>query len=169
MARLLATVAAITTFVGLAGCSKGGDAGGVATTDSPIGQSAATSPPQPDMVAAQGESFERFWMVFRQAVLAGDKDRVASMTRFPFETRGTMDDDPVKTHDRASFLRILDRLLADDAGTTAASETMRQYIERTTTLTERNVAPGDTEARVGNFGFARLGGRWLFTRAYIDE
>jgi hypothetical protein len=114
MARLLATVAAITTFVGLAGCSKGGDAEGVATTDSPIGQSATTSPPQPDMVAAQGESFERFWMVFRQAVLAGDKDRVASMTRFPFETRGTMDDDPVKTHDRASFLRILDRLLTDD-------------------------------------------------------
>lgn len=130
---------------------------------------ASTAAGQSSLATAQTQSFDRFWAAFRQAVIAGDRERIVSMTRFPFETRGTSDDDPVRTHDRASFLRILDRLLADDAGMAATPEPMRRYIERTTTLTDRNHEPGATEAGVGNFDFRLVGGRWLFTRAYMDD
>jgi hypothetical protein len=60
------------------------------------------------------EGFQKFWSDFRQAVLAGDKEKVASMTQFPFKTRGLLDTDPVSTHDHGGFLRIFDRLLEQD-------------------------------------------------------
>ncbi len=46
---------------------------------------------------AQQQSLQEFWTAFRGAVLAGDKNKIASMYKFPFETKGTSDDDPVRS------------------------------------------------------------------------
>lgn len=35
----------------------------------------------------KGQSLQEFWSVFRGEVLAGDKKKIASMTKFPFKTR----------------------------------------------------------------------------------
>jgi hypothetical protein len=174
MLRRQAILAVASALLAAGGCAAPDDERAAAGRESGSVQAGSTTAAseaagQSSLVAAQTQSFDRFWTAFRQAVIAGDKNRIVSMTYFPFETRGTSDDDPVRTHDRASFLGILDRLLADDAGMQATPEPMRRYVERMTTLTDRNHEPGATEAGVGNFRFRLVGGRWLFTRAYMDD
>lgn len=168
MAGLLATRVALSAFMTFAACTAGSDAPGSARSDTQAAQSGAAPPAEASIATAQTESFERFWQAFRQAILAGDRNTIAAVTRFPFETRGPSDDDPVGKRDRAGFPALLDSLLAQESGM-GDSETTRQFIERTTTLTERNVAPGAKEARVGDFFFVNTDGRWWFARAYTDE
>ena len=115
------------------------------------------------------DGFRKFWSDFRQAALAGNREKVASMTGFPFRTRGPLDSDPVKTYDRASFLGILDKLLEQDSGLGRQPETMRRFIERTATVTDKMLGDGGATARVGAFSFQRMGGLWRFTSAYVDE
>lgn len=115
------------------------------------------------------DEFATFWTGFRTAVLAGERDRIASMTEFPFRTRGPLDSDPVRTHDRAGFPRLLDRLLAQDPGTARETSTMRRLIQDKTAITERDVNSMGNQARVGNFVFRKVGEHWVFTLAYLDE
>jgi hypothetical protein len=168
MPRLLSTRVGVSALVALAACTGRGEAGGSTASDTQAGQSGAAASAEAATVVAQTESFERFWPAFRQAILAGDKGKIVAVTRFPFETRGPSDDDPVRQHDRAAFPALLDSLLTQQSGSMSGGTT-RQLIERTTTLTARNVAPGGKEARVGRFSFQNPDGRWWFTRAYVDE
>jgi hypothetical protein len=122
-------------------------------------------PAQADTAAKE---FQSFWTEFRQAIMANDKEKVASMTRFPFKTRGTMDSDPVKKRAKESFLNILDKLLQTDPGLSAEPGTMRQLIERQATVTSKEVTTQNF-ARVGDFVFEKAQGKWLFTMAFWDE
>lgn len=61
---------------------------------------------------SSADGFRQFWSEFRQAALAGDKEKVASLTWLPFKTRGPLDSDPVRTYERAAFLAVFDKLLA---------------------------------------------------------
>lgn len=115
------------------------------------------------------DGFRKFWSDFRQATLAGDKGKVASLASFPFKTRGPLDSDPVKTYERAEFLTIFEKLLAQDPGLSREPETMRHFIERTAIVEERMLGNGGRAAKVGAFTFERLGGRWRFTQAYVEE
>jgi hypothetical protein len=115
------------------------------------------------------ETFQKFWSEFRDAVLAENKTLVASMTKFPFTTRGTLDSDPVKTLDRASFLDSFTQLLDQDPGLSRQPDTMRRLIERTQSVSSKHLGDGDQTARVGQFVFRRTGEQWLFTLAYIEE
>lgn len=115
------------------------------------------------------ESFKKFWSEFREAVLAGDTDKIASMARFPFMTRGILDSDPIKTHDRISFLSIIDHLLDQDPGLSREPETMRSLIERTKIVTSKHLGNGGKTARVGVFVFQKIERNWQFTQAYIEE
>jgi len=168
------SVAVALALLALPGC--GGSADDRAAADSGAGQVAATSASgasgatgQSALVAAQTQPFDRFWAAFRQALLAGDKASIASVTRFPFETRGTSDDDPVKKYDRAAFPRVLDTLLAQQSDEGADNETVRQFVSRTTTLPPRAVGDTGQDAAVGPFSFVRTGGRWQLTRVYTSE
>lgn len=128
-----------------------------------------TEAPVPPKPATPLEQFQAYWTEFRAAALRNDGDKLASMTAFPFRTRGADDDSPTATHDRASFLLILDRLLDQDAGMRAEPETMRQFIDRNPTVMERNLGSGGNSARVGTFEFAQSDGKWQFTRAFLEE
>jgi hypothetical protein len=114
------------------------------------------------------DDLQHFWGDFRAAVLANDAQKVAALTRFPFKTRGTLDADPVETHDRAWFLDALDRLLAQDPGLSMQPDTMRALIERTRALSAES-AGGRSAARLGDFVFEKTGEKWLFTLAYTAE
>src|SRR3954469_9101114 len=50
-----------------------------------------------------------FWSAFQKAVAAKNREAIASMTEFPFKTRGPLDRDPVTTRDRASFLGTIEQ------------------------------------------------------------
>lgn len=115
---------------------------------------------------------QSFWADFRQAVLDNDKDKIASMTHFPFEVRGPDDSDPVKHYDRTGFLAIYERLVVQRIYLASAgqfvSKSMRELIGGKSEIT-----PGDfltkNVIRFQQFEFERIKGRWRFTRAYLEE
>jgi hypothetical protein len=115
----------------------------------------------------KGQSLQEFWSVFRGEVLAGDKKKIASMTKFPFKTRGVSDDDPIITHNRDSFIRMLDRLLKHDPGLRREPDTMRDLVERTVIVPKKYIF-GDM-FRIGDFCFEKTQGIWHFTKAYTDD
>jgi hypothetical protein len=128
-----------------------------------------TSCAQPEGKPTAAEDFQAFWSEFRAAVLANDTGRVASLTQFPFRTRGQLDSDPVTTHDQASFVRNFTKLLDQDPGLAREPDTMRHVIERKTSVTGKDLGLGGASARVANFEFRRVEGRWRFTLAYVGE
>ena len=68
----------------------------------------ATEPQNPGDVL---KGVQKFWLEFREVVLAGDTNRIDRLTVFPFKTRGALDTSPVRNYDRESFHKILGQLL----------------------------------------------------------
>jgi hypothetical protein len=120
--------------------------------------------------AAAAKDFQVFWNVFRQAVKDNDEEKVALMTRFPFETEDLGQN--VKKHTKESFPNVLDKLLQADyeyySGGRLERETKRRFIERTVTITSKDVGT-KSFVRVGDFEFQKAKGKWLFTKGYVDE
>jgi len=114
-------------------------------------------------------TFQDFWLEFRRAVLVGDKEHVAALTRFPFHIRGPLDTDSVVAYDRQAFLGIVDRLLEQDPGLRPEPERMRDLIDRTDSVTSRHLGDGGRTARIGVFVFERGPDGWRFSRAYVDQ
>lgn len=113
--------------------------------------------------------FSEFWTAFRAAALANDKEKVASMTKFPFPVHGTLDSSPSKSYDKAGFLKLFDTLMQQDPGLNPEPDTMRHYLERHPRPAEKDVRPGGTSARAANFEFQNVGGKWMFTTAYVED
>jgi hypothetical protein len=134
-----------------------------------LGLSPSVSCPQQTGRESPVGSFQKFWSDFREAALTGNKDKIASLAEFPFQTRGILDSDPLQMHDRASFLSLFDRLLSQDPGLSREPQTMRSLLERTRSVTGKALDSGGDTARIGAFVFQRIGGRWRFTRAYIED
>lgn len=130
--------------------------GGVAPS-APAQSSPATTPVT--------EDFAAYWDRFREAAV-NDPRSLVKLTRFPFITNGETDEDPERAHDQESFLAIVDVLLADDVGG-PAPETHREYFIRNQ-MPPPNAVTGD-QARVGNFIFFRVDGRWLLSRGFLVE
>ncbi len=117
----------------------------------------------------QPQSFYEFWGHFQSGVLTGNKEQVAAVTFFPFKTRGMLDSDPVRLHDRRSFDELFDRLLAQDSGLQKEPEPMRDLIQRTDFSQPKPVKKHNSRERIGTFVFQRLDNRWRFVMAYLDE
>lgn len=120
-------------------------------------------------VGNQPQAFHEFWGHFKSGVLAGNKEQVAAVTCFPFKTRGMLDSNPVRLHDRRSFDDLFDRLLAQDSGLKKEPEPMRDLIQRTDFSQVKPVKKHNSRERIGNFVFQRLDNRWRFVMAYLDE
>jgi hypothetical protein len=117
------------------------------------------------------KDFQGFWSEFRAAVKADDKEKIASMTAFPFRVKGFDDDDAVKRYEKAQFLKILDRLLDIDSGENLAEEKMRVFIDRKAEVNTKDLRDGGSKASLGNFIFERVKGKWTFTMAngYLEN
>jgi len=119
------------------------------------------------VVATADTSAQGFWRAFREAALAGAASRVAAMTRFPVETRGPTDDDPVERLSRDAFAPVFARVMDQESGLSAHPESMRALVERMPALGAR--ALGDGEFRVGALEFARTPEGWRLVRMYLEE
>lgn len=140
----------------------------LADPSAPVAHSTAETGGGPDAQATDGvHHFGAFWVEFRRAALDGNTAALLSMTELPFHTRGPLDEDPLVEHDSAAFVAILPRLLAADPGLSARPSTMRRLLEAAVTP-PAGIVELD-EARVGDFVFARRGGRWRFARAYLSD
>lgn len=122
--------------------------------------------------AAEQTSIERYWSEFRQAVLEHKTEKVAAMTRFPLWVRGPGDGDPVTYYKNKDFSPILERLLRQKVlslnGGRVVSKTMLQVIREKTEITQKDHLT-ENVISVEQFQFERINGRWLFTRAYLEE
>jgi hypothetical protein len=117
-------------------------------------------------------SFQTFWGHFRDAVVNNDRERVAGLTRFPFETQGVSDDDPVQLHGRRAFLALFDDLVGTAVYIVEhdhlVTKPMIDIIGERVEIDESHLLTEDI-ARVEDFEFGRVDGHWRFTRAYTDE
>lgn len=119
------------------------------------------------------KDFQGFWNEFRQAIKANDIEKAASMTRFPFKVNGVDDSVPVKTYNRETFPKVWGKLLQQiestpDSKGNSSHETMKQLIERKETVSIKDIGT-ESFVRVGDFEFEKAKGKWVFTRAYLDE
>jgi hypothetical protein len=121
---------------------------------------------------SQGQAdngFQLFWSAFRQAALAGDKDKLEAMTKLPILVKGTVDEDAVKHYDIKLLLGNFDRLLSQDTGQKPEPETMKSLIEKTQVIAAGQTRISIHEVRIGTFVFQKIQNRWLFSIAYIEE
>lgn len=132
--------------------------------------SACSSVKEP--VAKKANEENQFWQAFRQAVLDDNVDTVISMTHFPFEVRKPDDSAPVKRYEQQDFPALYEQLIAQQvyypSGGAMSSKPMRQLIAE-----KQQITPGDfikpNLIQFLQFEFDRIDGRWLFTRAYLEE
>ena len=108
--------------------------------------------------------FGSFWTMFRRAALENDITTLVTMTRFPLESRGPTDSDPVVRITREEFPQRFRSLLEQDSGMRAEPETLRECIERMVTV---NVITGS--ARVADLAFEQVEGRWWLVRVYRSK
>ncbi|MBP0494260.1 hypothetical protein [Roseomonas indoligenes] len=110
-------------------------------------------------------SFAAYWHDFRAAVLAGDMGAVTRMSRLPLESRGELDDEPVRRLTAATLPSAFRRLLrtVEDVRT---NRTVLEVIRDTPepTLDPRNSAPD--QARVSSLAFARGRDGWRLVTIY---
>lgn len=116
---------------------------------------------------------DKFWGEFRRAVVSGDIEKVAAMTRFPFSVSGVVDSYPVRYYGPKKFKAMLKTLLNQHVVVSSPSEkaeikTMLQVISE-----KKQVAPVDFQTpkimRVELFRFDNIDGRWMFTKAFQEE
>jgi hypothetical protein len=122
--------------------------------------------------AVKANEENQFWSEFRQAVLDNDRDKIVSMTNFPFEVRGPEDSDPVKRYENKDFPAIFGQLVAQQVFFPSAgrivSKSMQQLIDEKKEITQGDFMAPDL-IQFNQFEFERINGRWLFTRAYLEE
>jgi hypothetical protein len=114
------------------------------------------------------ESFQTFWKAFRESIVSAKPDATAALTEFPLKTRGTLDDAPVHSVDRAGFAGTLEEVLRQDPGLSSKPDTMRELILRTETVDERAMS-GSGMARVGSLVFSNTAAGWRLTMAYTED
>jgi hypothetical protein len=126
---------------------------------------------EPAVEKHQETVFRFFWVEFRKAVLDNDVAAIKSLTRFPFETKGPLEDDPKKKFVAREFDLLWPRLLETDPHSWGPlRDSMKELIER---REEPSVEEISTEpsglVQVGVFVFRKIKNRWVFTRAIVTE
>jgi len=115
---------------------------------------------------------QHFWGGFREAILSGDSNRVAAMTKLPLWVRGPDDSDPVVYYGRKDFDRVLKRLLNQKVsiwkGGKVTTTNMLKVIKEKRELSSKDLqAPNSLSVEL--FYFEKVAGRWFFTRGYLED
>lgn len=122
--------------------------------------------------ASAGGDVNEFWSRFREAVLEGDTEKVASMTKLPLWVRGPLDSDPVVHCDKKRFPSVLKRLVNQEVlsftGSKVTRKTMRQVIQEKQKIVAQDHLTPDLFT-IEMFHFQRIRGKWLLSKAYLEE
>lgn len=113
-----------------------------------------------------------FWASFRQAVLTNDVKKLVSMTKLPLAVYGVSDNTPVTYYDRSEFPTIFRKILMQPeylpVGNRIVSKTVLGLIYDKKVLTHKDLQNRDA-FRFYQLEFEVINGRWLLTRAYLEE
>lgn len=115
---------------------------------------------------------QQCWADFRQAVMAGDYQKLQSMTQFPLALHGAVDSIPVREVDRDQFEATLNKILAQPMasyeGDKLVTYTMRELVEKTTAV-DKGINDENKQFRVGELVFEYRGNTCKFVRAYLSD
>ena len=112
-------------------------------------------------------NFQQFWDNFREAVINNDTSKIIQLTRFPFETRGPQDSDPIIKYEKKKFLKVLEAYLKEtttwreDFSTITSREEIKRILKP-----DKTYVQGDW-ARIGNLEFKKENGKWFLIFAYL--
>lgn len=126
---------------------------------------------EPKVDPLRGSVFRLFWVDFRQAVLDNDVSTVKSLTRFPFETKGPLEEDKRRKFLAKEFDVLWPRLLETDPHSWGPlRDSMKELIGRREEPVVEEIATEPTgKIKVGSFEFQKIKNRWYFTRAIVSE
>lgn len=143
----------------------------VAVAESLSGARAKEPDPDVSDTAAPNSVFRFFWVEFRQAALGNDLSRIKSLTRFPFETKGPLEDDKKRKFLEKEFDVLWPRLLETDPHSWGPlRDSMKELIYRREEPSVEEIATEPTgHVHVGAFVFRKIKSRWFFTRAIVAE
>jgi hypothetical protein len=141
-----------------------------AKKDSPQGVSPSKIdlPPTP---SAHRDVFRLFWAQFRQAALDHDIGEIRSLTKFPFETKGPLEEDRKKKYNSREFDLLWPRLLeADPHSWGPLRDSMKALIARRNEPTVEEITTEPTgQVQIGIFIFRKIKDGWYFTRATVAQ
>jgi len=121
-----------------------------------------------------------FWGEFRNAVLSNDISKIEEAARFPIETRGPMDTDPIIKFKKDKFGEVFSIFLAKEAGVLGKTEF--DFIKNSEKLEFKNSEDYDksgnylksvrvegNHTRIGDMEFELVNNSWKLTFIYLDE
>lgn len=111
--------------------------------------------------------FSIFWKSFRIAVLASDSNMLLQSTKFPFETRGPLDSDPVIKYSKSKFIPVFKAFLNQWNGIDTSGATEIIDIKKTENPNEDAVK--NDYARIGDMVFKKINKQWKFVFIYLNE
>lgn len=110
--------------------------------------------------------FHAFLDRFKSAVKEGKTEDIVGMTRFPFETRGEMDSDPVIRFSKKEFFKLLPELLNQYAGVDLDGTSEQELLLETTDIDQEEI--DRRSVRIGSLVFEKMKTGWKFTFAYVS-
>lgn len=114
----------------------------------------------------------KFWVAFRGAVLSNQESKIISMTKLPLAVHGVSDGTPVKYYGRSEVPRLLHRILMQTeylpVGNKLVMKTLLGLLYDKKFLTHEDLQAQD-HFRFYQLEFEMIKGRWLLTRAYLEE
>ena len=116
-----------------------------------------------------GDGAQNFWHVFRAAALKGQTNTLADLSAFPFEVRGTLDEEAPRALTRKEFLERWPSLLSSDPGVSAKPTSMRAFIRTHERLAPSFCETGGWQFRVGNWVFQNRSDSWRFVQAFVED
>lgn len=121
--------------------------------------------------ADQVREAQLFWRNFRQALLEGHKQKLASMTRLPLVVRGLTDDQPSRRVGKSKLVSTLKTVLAQEVYPTHAAndspQPLRKLVEMTPVWQPMHWSSAK-QVRLESLAFAKDASGWKLVTVY-DE
>ena len=113
------------------------------------------------------DDFFTFWKDFRNAVIDSDSIKIISMTTFPFQTRGPLDDDRIVKYDNGKFIHVFNAFLNQWNGQGLNDTTELDDIKKVVTPNKNDIQKDI--ARVGDLVFNKNAKGWKLVLAYLNN
>ena len=127
------------------------------------------------IISDNTESFNIFWIQFRQVVLDKKFEEVKSLCIFPIQTRGPLDDDEIVQFKADEFTKVFSVFLDQNSGLNANNiyETEFEYIKRTPNVFAEDLNKFSTFhvrdfARIGSMQFKFVDHEWRLYFLYLE-
>jgi hypothetical protein len=108
--------------------------------------------------------FIKYWLDFRQAVLNSDTNKLITLSRFPIQTRGTFDGDPIIEYSKQEFVKVFNLFLKKWIGD--GSSTTPYDIIKLTKIPAEEIS--HNQIRIGDMVFFLTNKKWKLQFLYFE-